>query len=85
MEDSYMATMNPFSEVFYKTDESPGWKVAILFGDEECVTSKAKKLWKTFKVFSGNNSLPFLSILNKLVCILHCHKLTSSYNSPFFL
>lgn len=30
-----MATMNPFSEVFYKTDESPGWKVAILFGDEE--------------------------------------------------
>lgn len=50
-----MCTMNPYAEVFYKTDESPGWNVAILAGDEECVKQKAAKLWKNYKIFSGNS------------------------------
>ena len=50
-----MNTMHPYAEVFYKTDDSPGWNVAILAGDEECVKQKAAKLWKNYKIFSGNS------------------------------
>lgn len=46
--------MYSYAEVFYKTDDTPGWKVAILSGDEECVKQKASKLWKNYKIFSGN-------------------------------
>lgn len=47
--------MNPYAEVFYKTDDSPGWNVAILAGDEKCAKQKASKLWKNYKIFSGNS------------------------------
>ncbi len=50
-----MYTMYPYAEVFYKTDDSPGWNVAILAGNEECVKQKASKLWKNYKIFSGNS------------------------------
>lgn len=50
-----MCTMNPYAEVFYKTDDSPGWNVAILAGDEKCAKQKASKLWKNYKIFSGNS------------------------------
>ena len=50
-----MNTMHPYAEVFYKTDDSPGWNVAILAGDEKCAKQKASKLWKNYKIFSGNS------------------------------
>lgn len=51
-----MQTMYPYAEVFYKTDDTPGWNAAILSGDEECVRQKASKRWKNYKIFSGNLS-----------------------------
>lgn len=51
-----MQKMYPYSEVFYKTDDTPGWNVAILLDDEECVKQKAEKLWKTYKIFSGGET-----------------------------
>ena len=49
-----MKDMYPYSKVFYKTDDSPGWNAAVLYGDEELAKQKASQLWKTFKIFSGS-------------------------------
>ena len=37
-------------EVFYKIDDTPGWKIAIMAGDKQLVEEKCKKLWKVYKI-----------------------------------
>ena len=49
-----MKDMYPYSKVFYKTDDTPGWNVAVLYGDKELARQKASNLWETFKIFSGS-------------------------------
>ncbi len=40
-----MKKLYDFSYVLYKTDDTPGWNIALLYGTEEEVKNKAKNLW----------------------------------------
>lgn len=44
--------MHRQSTVFYKTDNSPGWYIAKLTGDDSCLKEKCK-LWATYKIVSS--------------------------------
>ena len=39
-----------YCEVFYKTDDTPGWKIARMAGDKQLVEEKCKKLWSFYKI-----------------------------------
>ena len=43
----------PYREVFYKTDDTPGWYIAVLAGDDQIVEAKCKQLWTTYHILSG--------------------------------
>ncbi len=43
----------PYHEVFYKTDDTPGWFLALLVGNPKDVESKCQQLWKAYNIFPG--------------------------------
>lgn len=47
-----MHKMYPFSKVLYKDNDTPGWNIAFVEGDEKYVEKKCKELWKTYKIFT---------------------------------
>lgn len=54
-----MKKLYDFSQVLYKTDDTPGWNIALLYGTEEEVKNKAKNLWTNYQIFSGNQTVYF--------------------------
>jgi hypothetical protein len=42
-----------YFEVLYKTDDSPGWYIALLVGNSKEVEFKCQQLWKTYQILSG--------------------------------
>ena len=54
-----MKKLYDFSQVLYKTDDTPGWNIALLYGTEEEVKNKAKNLWTNYQIFSGKQTVYF--------------------------
>lgn len=50
--------MYPYCEIAYKTEDSVGWKLAIMYGDKEYVEEKCKEYnWFDYIVFKAGKSV----------------------------
>lgn len=45
--------LKPYQRVLYKEDDLPGWKMALLIGNQNIIDKKCKKLWKNYIIYQG--------------------------------